>query len=149
MRLEVEQLKVKSRGQTQLKPPVVTIWTVYPAKKAGVKGEAAENQMFSIVCVVRCARRRTPQFILERQPEICTQGEKNISTITNPKKVTVLYKHQVEKHEGLPADCNAEVTNKFWDCLSRQVSEAVEIRGSGPSVLNSKPEGHQPAKHCH
>jgi hypothetical protein len=36
--------------------------------------------------------------------------------------------HQIEKHHDRPAMFKAKVTGTFEDCLSRQVSEGVEIR---------------------
>ena len=54
-------------------------------------------------------------------------------------------KHQVEKHNDRPAEFKAKVMGVFRDCLSRQISEGVEIRRSNRNVLNSKSEWHQPA----
>ena len=53
-------------------------------------------------------------------------------------------KHQVRKHNGLPGDYKAKLTDSFMDCLSRQVGEGVNIRRSQVEVLNSKTEWHQP-----
>ena len=61
------------------------------------------------------------------------------------KEDSFIEKHQNEKHGGIPADFTAKVTASFQDCLSRQVSEGVHIRRSGPGVLNSKSEWHQPS----
>ena len=52
--------------------------------------------------------------------------------------------HQLEKHNDEPADFNTKVTGSFQDCLTRQVSEEIEIIRSEQPVLNSKSEWHQP-----
>ena len=54
-------------------------------------------------------------------------------------------KHQEERHHGVPANFKGKVTSMFRDCLSRQVSEGVNIRRCDKNVLNSKSEWHQPA----
>ena len=53
--------------------------------------------------------------------------------------------HQAEAHPNEPAAYTAKVTGEFRDCLSRQVSEAIQIRRTDVPVLNSKSEWHQPA----
>ena len=55
-------------------------------------------------------------------------------------------KHQTEKHAGQQADFKGSVTGKFRDCLSRQVSEGVQIRRCAgfTNIMNSKSEWHQP-----
>ena len=55
------------------------------------------------------------------------------------------YNKTGRKHHDRPAMFNAKVTGTFKDCLSRQVSEGVEIRRSNKIVLNTKSEWHQPA----
>ena len=68
--------------------------------------------------------------------------EKYRSTKRNPD--SFIKKHQLDCHHDLPADFKAMVTGSYKDCLSRQVSEAVQIRRSNGNVLNSKSEWHQP-----
>ena len=68
--------------------------------------------------------------------------EKYRSERRNPD--SFIKQHQVERHQDVPAEFSAKVTGSFKDCLSRQVSEAVQIRRSNGPVLNSKSEWHQP-----
>jgi hypothetical protein len=68
--------------------------------------------------------------------------EKYRSQKRNPE--SFIKKHQLEKHDDLPADFSAKVTGSFQDCLTRQISEGIQIRRSDKTVLNSKSEWHQP-----
>ena len=54
--------------------------------------------------------------------------------------------HQNEKHNGEPAEFKIVVMDKFKDAMSRQLSEALNIKNQvGKSeILNSKAEYHQP-----
>ena len=62
------------------------------------------------------------------------------------KKTNKNYKtKKIEKHGGVEPSFKAKVTAKTRDCLSRQVREAVLLRRSNKSILNSKSEWHQPA----
>ena len=56
-----------------------------------------------------------------------------------------IQKHQINRHQGAPADFKAKVVESCKDCLTRQISEGVRIRRSEKEVLNSKAEWHQPA----
>ena len=60
-------------------------------------------------------------------------------------KESFIFDHQTLIHGGADAKFSARVTDTFRDCLSRQISEAVTIRRSDKTVLNSKSEWHQPA----
>ena len=54
--------------------------------------------------------------------------------------------HMNEKHNGEPAEFKIVVMDKFKDAMSRQLSEALNIKNqAGKSeILNSKAEYHQP-----
>ena len=92
-----------------------------------------------------CPKEDPTVYIGETARNLYTRGKEHIKNYKSKQKDSFIYKHQEDKHEGQPAEFDAKVTNQFRDCLSRQVSEAVEIRRSGPNVLNSKSEWHQPA----
>ena len=56
-----------------------------------------------------------------------------------------MYKHQMEKHNGEPANFKMKVVKSFKDPLSRQVTEAVMIKNHKGELLNSKSEFFQPS----
>ena len=56
-----------------------------------------------------------------------------------------MFKHQEDRHNGAAATFEAKVVSSYQDCLSRQISEGVQIRRSKNMVLNSNAEWHQPA----
>ena len=86
-------------------------------------------------------------YIGETSRNLYTRSKEHIEKYKSKKRShdSLIKKHQVEKHQDRPANFNAKVTGVFRDCLSRQVSEGVEIRRSDQSILNSKSEWHQPA----
>ena len=55
-----------------------------------------------------------------------------------------MYKHQVEKHKGEPANFKMRIVKSFKDPLSRQVTEAIMIKNHKGELLNSKSEFFQP-----
>ena len=55
-----------------------------------------------------------------------------------------MYRHQIEKHNGAPANYEMRVVRGFKDPLSRQVTEAVLIKNHRGQLLNSKAEFFQP-----
>ena len=86
-------------------------------------------------------------YIGETSRNLYTRGKEHMEKYRSRQRRddSFIQKHQIEKHGGVQADFAAKVTGSFRDCLSRQVSEGVHIRRSGPEVLNSKSEWHQPA----
>ena len=61
-----------------------------------------------------------------------------------------MFNHQVQAHEGAPADFNIKITSSHKDALSRQTTEAVNIALAQDelgeeNVMNSKSEFHQPS----
>ena len=86
-------------------------------------------------------------YIGESSRNLYTRSKEHIAKYESKKqnKDSFIKKHQIEVHNDRPAKFNAKVTGMFTECLSRQISEGVEIRRSNKNVLNSKSEWHQPA----
>ena len=76
-----------------------------------------------------------------------TRGLEHLDKYEKKAEKSFMHAHQMECHEGAPADFTAKVTGSYKDPLSRQVAEAVLITrssGSTSDVLNSKAEFRQP-----
>ena len=86
-------------------------------------------------------------YVGESSRNLYTRSREHISKYESRKlnKDSFIKKHQIDAHNDRPAQFKAKVTGVFKDCLSRQISEGVEIRRSSRNVLNSKSEWHQPA----
>ena len=111
----------------------------------GKGGECRKSNVQYCMCCKLCPEEDPTVYIGETARNLYTRSKEHFKNYKSKKKDNFILKHQVEKHEGMPANFSASVTNKFRDCLSRQVSEAVTIRRCGEKVLNSKSEWHQPA----
>ena len=95
----------------------------------------------------QCPEEEVCVYIGETSRNLYTRGKEHMDKYRSRKRKedSFIEKHQIAKHGGGQADFTARVTGSFRDCLSRQVSEGVHIRRSGPDILNSKSEWHQPA----
>ena len=104
------------------------------------------NIQYQLECAM-CPDTDKCVYIGETSRNLYTRSKEHIEKYKSKKRShdSFIKKHQVEKHQDRPANFNAKVTGVFRDCLSRQVSEGVEIRRSDQSILNSKSEWHQPA----
>ena len=111
----------------------------------GQGGDCRKSNVQYCMCCKLCPAEDPTVYIGETARNIYTRGKEHFNNYKSKKSDSFILKHQIEKHDGQDADFSASVTNKFRDCLSRQVSEAVTIRRSGDRVLNSKSEWHQPA----
>ena len=85
-------------------------------------------------------------YVGETSRNLFTRTKEHMEKYCSEKRNPDLFikQHQIDRHQDTPADFKAKVTGSFKDCLSRQVSEAVQIRRSNGPVLNSKSEWHQP-----
>ena len=83
-------------------------------------------------------------YIGESSRNLYARGKEHEDSYRSNKPKSFMRRHQQRKHNGLPGRYKARLTGSFMDCLSRQVSEGVEIRRSSVEVLNSKTEWHQP-----
>ena len=111
----------------------------------GKGGNCRKSNVQYCMCCKMCTEEDPTIYIGETARNLYTRTKEHIKNYKSNKGDSFILNHQVEKHGSLPADFSASVTNRFRDCLSRQVSEDVTIRRSGPNVLNSKSEWHQPA----
>ena len=93
-----------------------------------------------------CPESDPTTYIGETSRNLYTRAKEHVDKCEGRNKEdSFMWTHQEEKHNGAEPDFKASVTHSFRDCLSRQVSEAVYIRRSEKTVLNSKSEWHQPA----
>ena len=102
------------------------------------------NVQYEFACNL-CPEERKHVYIRETARNLYTRGKEHASNFAARNKESFMKKHQEEQHHGAEANFTATVTGRFTDCLSRQVSEGVQIRRSKHTVLNSKTEWHQPA----
>ena len=80
-----------------------------------------------------------------RPPEnFYTRASEHISRYKTGTATSFKVKHQASDHQGDDPSYKAMVTASTRDCLTRQVREAVLIRGSQVNVLNGKTKWHQP-----
>jgi hypothetical protein len=106
------------------------------------KVEIPVAQIYNTSLVATCVQKIS---VGETARNLYTRGKEHISNYEARNRESFMKNHQQEKHHGADADFSAEVTGRFKDCLSRQVSEGVHIRRSQHVFLNSKSEWHQPA----
>ena len=104
------------------------------------------NVQYELGCQL-CDEEDRAIYIGETSQNLYTRSREHLQKYRSKKggQDSFIKKHQDEKHNGREAEFNARVTGIFADSLSRQVSEGVNIRRGGQSVLNSKSEWHQPA----
>ena len=74
-----------------------------------------------------------------------TRGLEHVKKYNKKDENSFMYRHQVEKHNGEPANFKMKVVKSFKDPLSRQVTEAVMIKNHKGELLNSKSEFFQPS----
>ena len=60
------------------------------------------------------------------------------------KQTYIMVKHQANKHSGQEANFKAKLNNSHNNCLTRQVSEGVNISQREVEVLKMKTEWHRP-----
>jgi hypothetical protein len=103
------------------------------------------NIQYELSCN-QCPEANTCVYIGETARNLYTRAKEHMEKYRSQKRnsESFIKKHQLEKHNDLPADFSAKVTGSFQDCLTRQVSEGIQIRRSDKTVLNSKSEWHQP-----
>ena len=86
-------------------------------------------------------------YIGETSRNLFTRGKEHTAKYEGKKEDSFMLKHHREKHVGQDAVFEGKVTGVYRDCLSRQVSEGVQIRRNAGdmNIMNSKSEWHQPA----
>ena len=85
-------------------------------------------------------------YVWETSRNLYTRAKEHVDkSISTKCQDSFIKQHQAQVHPDEAAAFKARVTGTFRDCLSRQISEAIQIRGSELTVLNSKSEWHQPA----
>ena len=100
--------------------------------------------MYQLNCNL-CEEGNQHSYVGETARNLFTRCREHMQNYTSNKAESFIKKHQNDKHHGSEADFSAEVKASYKDCLSRQVSEGVNIRRSNHTLLNSKTEWHQPA----
>ena len=104
------------------------------------------NVQYELECGL-CHEDSKAVYVGETSRNLYTRSKEHVGKYRSRKgnQDSFMRKHQDEKHDGVEAYFKARVTGMFADSLSRQVSEGVNIRRGGQSVLNSKSEWHQPS----
>ena len=103
------------------------------------------NVLYELGCNL-CSGASQCVYIGETSRNLYTRGKEHIGKYLSQKQnnESFIKKHQIEKHNDLPADFSAKVVDTFKDCLTRQISEGIHLRRSNVTVLNAKSEWHQP-----
>jgi hypothetical protein len=87
------------------------------------------DQMLNISLSVKCAHTTTKLSTWERH--LFTRAIEHDANYRKGKQTSFMFKHQANTHNGEEANFKAKVTSCHNDCLTRQVSEGVNISG-GP-----------------
>ena len=111
----------------------------------GQGGNCRRSNVSYEFCCNLCPENDKHVYIGETARNLYSRGKEHVANLGSGNKESFMKKHQIEKHNGVEAEFSAKVTGSFRDCLTRQVSEGVQIRRSNCTVLNSKSEWHQPA----
>ena len=102
------------------------------------------NVLYQFACQ-QCPPDRQAVYIGETARNLYSRGREHFRNYQKKQPESFIYKHQEDRHNGVDATFEAKVVSSYQDCLSRQISEGVQIRRSNNVVLNSKAEWHQPA----
>ena len=103
------------------------------------------NIQYQLECRL-CPDTNKSLYIGETSRNLYSRGVEHQGKYEAGKDDSFMCKHQAEKHAGQQPTFDGKVTGMFRDCLSRQVSEGVQIRRcAGENIMNSKSEWHQPA----
>ena len=65
--------------------------------------------------------------------------------LQNLQEKSFIFNHQVNKHEGQPANFKMSVLKSYSDSLSRQAAEGVYISKMQGEILNGRSEFYQPS----
>ena len=117
------------------------------ACRGGARGKGGNCRQSNVTYEIECGLCHETDksiYVGETSRNLYTRGLEHLKKYESGKIDSFLMKHQVEKHDGSAAVCTAKVTNKFKDCLSRQVAEGVEMRRCQANLMNTKTEWHQP-----
>ena len=101
------------------------------------------NITYEIECQL-CQGDARSVYVGESSRNLYTRGSEHASKYESGKEDSFLTKHQMDKHHGLPAEYSAKVTGIYKDCLTRQITEGVDIRRCPAILMNTKAEWHQP-----
>ena len=104
------------------------------------------NVQYQLECNL-CPEEEKSMYIGETSRNLYTRGLEHQAKYEAGDADSFMRKHQTEIHAGQDAQFKGSVTGCFRDCLSRQVSEGVQIRrcAGSTTIMNSKSEWHQPA----
>ena len=91
-----------------------------------------------------CPPNNKAVYLGETSRNLFTRAIEHDTNYRKGKQTSFMFKHQANTHNGAEANFKAKVTSSHNDCLTRQVSEGVNIRRCEVEVLNMKTEWHQP-----
>ena len=102
------------------------------------------NVVYEIGCQL-CPEDSQAVYLGETARNLYTRGREHTRNYDQKKADSFMLKHQQNQHAMAEADYKARVVGSYKDCLSRQISEGVQIRRCEKQTMNSKAEWHQPA----
>ena len=93
---------------------------------------------------IKCKPCQDSVYYGESHRNLYSRAKEHLRKLDKKEESSFMHKHQVEKHNGEPANFQMRVFRSFKDPLSRQVTEAVLIKNHRGNLLNSKAEFFQP-----
>ena len=102
------------------------------------------NINYSIDCQL-CPQDGKSVYLGETSRNMFTRGKEHDAKLQKQAEDSFMHKHQATNHPDLAGSFLAKVTGSYRDCLTRQVTEGVNIRRCEYQILNAKTEWHQPA----
>ena len=112
------------------------------------KGEGGDCRRCGVNYSIECQLCPDGQKCLyhgETARNLFTRGKDHEKSYERNLQKSFMLKHQRQNHHNRPGSYTAKVTATAKDCLTRQVREAVNLRRSEVTTLNSKTEWHQSA----
>ena len=90
-----------------------------------------------------CPPNNKAVYLGETSRNLFTRAMEHNANYRKGQQTSFMVKHQANKHSGQEANFKAKLTNSHNYCLTRLVSEGVNIRRCEVEVLNLKTEWHQ------
>ena len=102
------------------------------------------NVCYRIKCLMYENENENAVYFGKTNRNLYTRGKEHESKMIKKDENSFMHKHQMEKHNGAPAQFEMKVLKSCKDPLTRQVTEAVLIKNHRGDLLNSKSEFYQP-----
>ena len=100
---------------------------------------------YALVCLA-CEREEVvSEYVGETGRNPFTRSQEHLKLLQNKSKVSVLWKHCLEFHDGQTQEFKMEVRTRSSTPLERQAMEGVKIKNfTGDNLMNSKAEWRGP-----